>query len=114
MIDFSLAKIQHQTWNIRLRLFLKEGYGLSEAEVVSHQQCKLGQWLYAEGFPKYGAIMEMQELEKFHAELHQTISLVFELKKAGKIAQANQEFIKIYKLNDRIVELLDFIEEKMQ
>lgn len=113
MFDVALAKAQHHIWNLKLRLFLKNQQSLQESEVLSHQHCQLGQWLYSQGLGQYGHLPEMVDLEQVHAELHQTMQQVIRLQKSGQTREANQEFLKTYELNDRIVALLDVLAAKL-
>ena len=113
MFDFALAKAQHHIWNLKLRLFLKHQQSLQASEVLDHQHCQLGQWLYSKGLGEYGHLPEMSELEQVHAELHQTMQQVIHLKKSGQTGEATQEFFKTYELNDKIVALLDILAAKL-
>ncbi len=113
MFDFALAKAQHHIWNLKLRLFLKNQQSLQESEVLDHQHCQLGQWLYSQGLAKYGHLPEMAELEQVHAQLHQTMQEVIHLKKIGQTGAATQEFFKTYEQNDRIAALLDILAAKL-
>jgi hypothetical protein len=114
MFDFSLAKAQHQIWNLKLRLFLKGQQTLTEAEVMCHHDCKLGRWIDSQGLAKYGAIAEMKELVRIHAELHDTVTEVVLLKREGNIAAATEAFLKVDPLHQQIINLLNAIEHQVE
>lgn len=114
MIDFSLAKAQHQIWNLKLRLFLKGQQTLTEAEIVSHRDCKLGAWLYARALSKYSSILEMEDLEQVHAQLHESVKRVIQMKQRGNVAGARHELLKVDALTRQIVSLLNAIEAQVE
>jgi len=111
--DFSAAKSAHLAWKARLRSFLDGGSSLTHKEAVSHHDCVLGRWYYGEGLEKYGDIPEMRQIEGPHTELHHLIKQVIELKQAGNMEQAEAEFAKVESLSQRIVSLLERIEQRV-
>lgn len=113
-IDFTLAKTKHLVWKTKLRSFLDGKESLSEAQVVSHTDCDLGKWLHFEGIRTYGTIPEMRELEKTHIELHAVVKKVVQLKKQGNTVQAEAELRKVEPISQRIIALLNTIEQKIK
>ncbi len=115
VMDFALARFNHQIWKIKLRSFLDGKTTLSDAELVSHTACDLGQWIYAEGLTRYGALPEMRQLEKAHANLHGAVRRIVDLSRAGDLAQAKQEFAAIIDpLSKEVVSLLTAIEQQVK
>lgn len=111
--DFSRAKAMHASWKVKLRGFLDGQAELTIAQATSHTDCDLGKWLYSEGLRKYGAFSEMVALEKEHAEMHRTVHAVMTLKAAGKVIEAEAEYMMIESLSRRIVELLSSVEARV-
>jgi len=109
-LDLELAKSQHLRWKARLRGFLDGKETLTEQQVTSHRDCDLGKWLYSEGISRYGHLPEMQELERIHAELHDTVRRVVQLHRSGQKDSANREFMKIEPISQRIIQLLTHLE----
>ena len=105
--DFTRAALKHSSWKLKLRRFLDGKGGLNFTEAVSHRDCDLGKWLYAEGLVKYGAMSEMKTLEKEHAMLHQAVRTIVDLRSAGKAKQAEAAYLEIDPLSRHIVELLE-------
>ncbi len=112
-LDFSLAKLHHQLWKMRLRLFLDDMETLTVAEAVSHRDCQLGQWIYSTGQAEYGSESEMIKLEQVHADFHQEVRQVVQLKTEGQNSQAEAEYQKVVPLSDQVVDLLDSLNLKL-
>ena len=113
-LDFSTARIKHTTWKLKLRDYLDGKPGLTPAQATSHKDCDLGKWMYAEGLTKYGGFPEMKTLEREHETLHKTIKTIMDFKTAGKVAEAEAEFLKVEPLSKKIVDLLTAVEAKVQ
>jgi methyl-accepting chemotaxis protein len=111
-VDLEFAKSAHLAWKRKLRDFLDGKGALTMAQAVSHHDCSLGKWYYAEGLKCYGQLTEMKEVESPHAEMHRLIKKIISLREAGRIEEAEQEYQKIGILSKRIVALLDAIETK--
>ena len=114
MLDFALARSKHLDWKTGLRSFLDGRHGLTEAQAVSHKDCELGKWLYSEGLGRYGHLTGMQELEQVHVELHAIVKKVVQLKDAGNAAAAQQEFVRLGPVSDKIIALLKDIEQRYE
>lgn len=112
-MDFSLARLKHLTWKMKLRAFLDGKEELTMAQAVSHKDCDLGKWLYADGLKRYSEIPEMHQLEKVHEELHATVKRIVEMKSSNNVELAEKEFSKIEKTSQDIISLLNIIEEKV-
>jgi len=63
---------------------------------------------------KYGGIPEIQELEKVHTEIHAIVTLIIERAHAGDIHLAETDLAKLRLLNEKIIVLLNSIEEKIK
>ncbi len=113
-MDFSLARLNHQLWKMRLRSYLDDKIIVSEAELSSHTQCDLGKWIYGGALDKYKTITEMPQLEKIHTQLHSSVSRIVKLKTGGNIEEAKKEYANLVPLSDEIVTLLGTIEQKVK
>ncbi len=112
-LDFSAAKSAHLAWKARLREFLDGGLSLHQNEAVSHQDCVLGKWYYAEGLSRYGHLSEMREIEKPHQQLHQLIKEIIKLKEAGMQSESEARYAEIEPLSKEIIQQLNRVEEKI-
>lgn len=112
--DFSSARLAHTTWRLKLRSFLDGKKNLSETELISHLDCKLGKWLYSKGLAKYGEIPNMQKLEEVHIELHATTKQIMKMHLAGNTRDAEKEYRKLEQLSEEIVSLLNFMEQAIK
>jgi len=108
--DFTASRSAHLAWKARLRDFIDGKSTLRQEEAVSHHDCVLGKWYYAEGLARYGQMPEMQSLEAPHAELHRTVAEIIALKEAGRTEEAEAAFERIDALSAEIIDLLDGVE----
>lgn len=114
-IDLSLAKAQHELWNVKLSFFIEgEDEELPAASLVDYRSCYFGKWLYSKGLSEYGSLPEMETLEKVHQELHAAAKQVVELKLAGNVAAAKEEIIKLEPISQQIISLMKSIEAKIK
>jgi two-component system chemotaxis sensor kinase CheA len=112
-LDFAVARSKHEQWFTRLREFLDGKTALTVEQAGSHKDCALGKWLYSTGLREFGAIPEMQELEKTHAGFHALVKQIVSAKNAGHHAQAEQEFEDVKPTSAKIIELLTAVEKKV-
>ena len=112
-LDFSMARMKHLTWKLRLREFMDGKKVLNDNELVSHKDCDLGKWLYSDGLAKYGNIAGMKQLESEHASMHAQVKRIVHLMRAGDKAHAEEEFQKIGPQSEHIVQLLTDVEKKV-
>ena len=112
-LDLVAAKTAHLAWKGRLSAYLNGKGSLTAEQAVSHTDCVLGKWYYAEGMAKFGDLAEMKEIEAPHAELHQLIRGIIDLREAGRLEEAKQAYRQVEPLSRRIVDMLDVIREKV-
>jgi methyl-accepting chemotaxis protein len=110
---FKTFKVKHRAWTTRLKDFLEGKGGLTEEQAISHKECSLGKWMYAEGLQHFSTVPEMKSLEKVHMQLHETVKIIVSLKNVGKAAEADAEYLKIGPISDEIINLLTAIEKKV-
>ncbi len=112
-MTFRTFKIKHRAWKTRIKDFLEGKGGLTEQQAISHKDCSLGKWMYAEGVDLFRTIPEMKTLEKVHASLHDTVKRIVSLKQGDRAAEAEDEYLKIGPISDEIINLLTAIENKV-
>jgi len=113
-VDFSSARTKHRLWITRLRSFLDGKESLTEQQIVSHKDCDLGKWIYAEGIKKYGNIPQFQQLEKIHEDFHSKIKTVKQHRDSGDIQLAEQAFDKMMPISEHVISLLNDIEQNLK
>lgn len=96
-----------------MRGFLDGQESLTDAQAVSHKDCELGKWLYADGMTKYGTIEDMKTLEKEHIYLHATVKRIIELKHTGDTVAAKRELEKLDQISQKVTALLTAVEQKV-
>jgi methyl-accepting chemotaxis protein len=105
--DFSLARLKHLTWNLKLRSFLDEGSRMTEAQATSARECELGRWLYSTGLASFPDILSVRQLEKVHREMHASVANVIRCQRSGNKVEAEHEFSKVAELSEKVFALLD-------
>lgn len=118
MINFSLIKMQHARWNVKLSHVLIEqndclNVGLDQI-IFDHQNCDLGKWLYSEGLVKLGSLVSIQQLEKVHRQLHGLGRQIVEAQKAGNISNAEKLVTELQSVNSELAKLIDQVEHDMK
>jgi methyl-accepting chemotaxis protein len=93
-LKFKTFKVKHRAWKTGLKDFLEGKDGLTEEQAISHKDCSLGKWMYAEGLQHYTTLPEMKRLETAHINLHEIVKNIVSLKKESKAADADIEYQK--------------------
>lgn len=113
-LDFGVAKSKHLAWKQRLRHHLDGKEQIDRSQAVSHKECDLGRWLYAEGMNLYGHMDDMQALEKRHMEMHQLIPQLIDAHEHGKATEAENMFDQVVNNSDQVVAYLGAIERRLK
>jgi diguanylate cyclase (GGDEF)-like protein len=82
-------------------------------DLVSHHNCRLGEWYYGIGKEKYGAISYYHELEKPHRETHQLGKEMLHLRLEGKQKQAIKMIPDIIKARDHVLVKLNRLQQEI-
>lgn len=112
-IDFAEAKTKHLLWLTKLQAYLDGNDGLSEEQIISSHVCDLGKWLDTEGKMKYSGMIEMQELEKAHDDLHESAAMVLKFKDTEEKENQEKYFMDLIIISQKIMSLLDSLEKKI-
>jgi methyl-accepting chemotaxis protein len=110
-LDFILAKKNHLIWEIKLGAYIKDIEIINEDEIICHDCCILGKWLYGYGLEKYKDLPDIKKLEEKHIKLHKVAKKIIILKKKGLIEEAFAELDKIKIISEKIIDLLDKLEK---
>jgi diguanylate cyclase (GGDEF)-like protein/PAS domain S-box-containing protein len=85
------ASTEHRAWMVALDRYLK---GESNAPpTLDCHQCRLGQWLYAEGATRHGTRAVFQSIERLHRQLHVSATELCALHSKGihlKLAETDE------------------------
>ncbi|MFO0835233.1 MAG: CZB domain-containing protein [Phycisphaerales bacterium] len=107
VFDFAGAKQKHLTWKTKIRSYLDGKRTMPQSEALSHNECEMGQWLFSVGLRKFGKNPLMIELDQKHQKLHALVKQILDLKRTGKVEEAEAEYSVLLQTSDRIVALLD-------
>ncbi len=83
---------------------------ITNEQAIDHTQCELGKWYQSKGKKMYGHIKEMIEFEEQHIRLHQIVKEIIALYKYNKTHEAEQKYIELLNVSDRLIFLLNVIE----
>lgn len=103
-----LSKADHLLWKWRIyNLFL----GLENVrpeDIVSHQDCRLGQWYFANRTKeRIGHLQAYRDLDTHHKDVHNCARRAAEQFHAGDLAGAEESLKKIESASNEVLRLLD-------
>ena len=111
--DFEKAKTAHLDWKRKARAYLDgDTQALSLSQAVSHKSCMLGKWYYGTCLAKYGHLTELKNIEDPHAQLHNKVREIIDLKRFEKNAEAEEKDREVDALSGQIVRMLDELSRK--
>jgi hypothetical protein len=113
IIDLERAKAAHLAWKVKLRGYLDGRSALSREQAVSDKDCAFGKWYFGPGLERFSNISEMAQVREPHAEIHELIRNIIDLKERGDIEQAEQEYAKLEPLSEMIVGLIEKIRQQV-
>lgn len=111
-LDLSSAKAAHLNWKTRLRSFLDGKESLTMEQAVSHHHCEFGKWYYSQGLSNFGHIHAIAAVEEPHAELHELIKTIIDLKTNGHTSEAEKAYEMVDNISRTIVNFLDQAEQE--
>jgi uncharacterized protein YicC (UPF0701 family) len=114
-MDLQAAVIAHLNWKSKLSDFF---YGVEElrpADIIDHQNCDFGKWLYSTGLTTLAPFTEVTTLEALHKEVHDKVKELVNMPKATRLGSEGQEVLERFKQRcDQLVELLELVEAKVK
>ena len=113
VLDFARVKMAHRSWRLKLRSFLDGHENIDGGKLASHRDCELGKWIYGSGMAAYSHFHEMRELEAKHKDMHAMVKHVVELRHAGKVREAEQEFSRVCEAAEGVVALITRVEAQV-
>ncbi len=114
LIDLEKAKTAHLAWRVKLRGYLDGRAALTREQALSDRECAFGKWYFGQGLERYGSIPEMEQVREPHAEIHELIRDIIDLKENGKLEEAEEVYQKVPELSEHIVELIDRIKQGIE
>ncbi len=111
-IDLSKAKMAHLSWRSRLRQLLDGKSSMSSSEVTDHRGCDLGKWYYGKEGQQLMKLTSMKQVEQPHQQMHEAIKQLFRARENGDMETAEQAYLTVNTLSERVVQLLDQIEQE--
>jgi chemotaxis protein histidine kinase CheA len=112
-LNFAEVREKHRQWVATLLQVLDGKRKMTAQEAGSYQTCALGKWIYATGLTEFGAMKDMQMLEKTHKQFHELVQKVLLLKHNGGEGLARQELESVRRVSDQIVALTRKVEGRV-
>ncbi len=81
--------------------------------LLSHHQCRLGEWYYGIGKDKYGHLSCYHELEQPHRKAHELGKKMLQLRSAGKQTQAVAMIPEMIKVRDNVLDTLNNLQKEI-
>ncbi|MDX1352022.1 MAG: methyl-accepting chemotaxis protein [Thiomicrorhabdus sp.] len=111
--DFAQTRRSHRQWRVKVRAYINDiDVDFDRKTARDGTLCALGQWLYGQG-KQFQAFSSYQALERAHAELHQFIGRIMDLKDIGDIDTANIEMSKLETESSKVIELIRQLEKEI-
>ncbi|MBL4638091.1 MAG: EAL domain-containing protein [Proteobacteria bacterium] len=86
---------------------------LSENDLSSHFECRLGNWYYGHGKTHYGHLASFQQLEAMHVAVHKLGQEVIHLLKMGKTQEARQTADDLLTMKTQILDKLHELQKQV-
>ena len=101
---FAQARRAHRQWK-GLVLAYVEGIetDFDKTTATDHTQCALGKWMYGEEGKPYLSLPEMQEVEKWHKELHAIIAHILDAHEQDDVQTVKKEFEKLDQASEKVI-----------
>ncbi|KUJ73069.1 methyl-accepting chemotaxis protein [Thiomicrospira sp. WB1] len=102
---FAHARRAHRQWK-GLVLAYVEGIDaeFNKETATDHTKCALGQWMYGEEGQAFLSMPEMQEVEKWHKELHATIKRILDAHQNDDFETVKTEFDKLDTASEKVID----------
>ncbi|QNF35687.1 CZB domain-containing protein [Adhaeribacter swui] len=111
--EFKAAITKHFLFKSKVKSYVY-GVDTALAPILDHRQCNFGIWIKDYGFPLYGHIPAMLQLNKVHEEIHEYATYLVNLKKSGKDEEAINGLAGLEERADQIIQLLHTIQAESQ
>jgi methyl-accepting chemotaxis protein len=112
-INFAIVKMTHQTWRLKLRAYLNGTEEVDPRTLVTHRDCGLGKWIYSGETVSFASLPDFIELERKHKLMHQLVKEVVDLKRVGRLKEAQEGFLRVKEEADSVLLLISKVEEQV-
>lgn len=111
---FANARRAHRQWKGTVMAYV-EGLNVDfNREVATdHTKCALGKWFYGPEGQQYANMSEMQNLDKYHAEVHATIKRILDAQDLHDFDTVKTEFHNLDVASDKVVDSLTRVEQTL-
>ena len=105
--DLAAVKTSHLAWRARLEGLLHRGQSLSADELVSHEQCDFGQWLFGEEGKELDTTPVFSEVVKHHRNVHDVAFEIVQLVEQDRKDEATVLMKKFENTREQLFSGLD-------
>ena len=101
------ASVEHRAWIYAMESYLK---GERQAPPsLDHHQCRFGQWLDAEGLPRYGAQPAFQSIARSHQQVHALALALCKSQAEGRNTEALARLGELHASRDALLEQMKVV-----
>jgi len=111
--DFESAKNAHRLWRMKIQKLLMGKVKMSEEQVGTSRDCKLGKWYYGEAQSTCKNAPAFFTLGQHHEEMHANLRKVVKLWNDGRTAEAERLAPTVYELSEKVISCLTDLEESL-
>lgn len=106
-VDFDAIKGAHRAWKAKIRAFVEgKDIGVSYEVATDPTKCALGKWYYSEG-QSFIHLESMSQLGEAHANMHKTLGVIMDAKKAGDDALVESKLLDVDRFSEQVIMLID-------
>ena len=108
-----LAKSDHIVWKRKLTDLLLGDSELSESELKSHKECRLGGWYYSAGIEHFSGNPIFEELEAPHILVHKLGHEIYEHKQKNEIDKAFEKLDRLEEASEVVIDMLNKLDTQL-
>lgn len=99
-----LSKADHILWKWRIYNMFLGLENVEPSEVSSHKDCRLGKWYTAKKtIERFGQLQDYQELEQYHARVHESAKLAVQAYATGNIQLADLHLKEVDQASEQVL-----------
>ncbi|HWI47716.1 MAG TPA: globin-coupled sensor protein [Rummeliibacillus sp.] len=110
-----LSKADHILWKWRIYNMFLGLEKISESEVSSHKECRLGKWYGSQkALDRFGNETAFKELDIYHQEVHEQAKIAVQLFNKGQIQEAENALKQIEFSSSKVLININQLVEKIE
>ena len=111
--ELVMAKAKHFLFKSKMRAYVTGSKEVPEEILADHQACALGKWIRNDGKKYYGNFPTLAELDIIHQKIHSKANEIINLKKEGKMPEAEAKLLEIEEISKEILACIEKLESQI-